>query len=147
MRIGVKYLADPPEGRILAQLLASHLNSGERIAIIRGNLHAPGLDEGLTEAGLPNLPIVLYENFAPKIDSFKPFPVAAIFVAAPSAVERLLCYNPWMKAGPFYAIGPTTTRALLDKGIHGAHTLGAAPTDWVAALEAAYRQALELEKA
>ena len=48
---------------------------------------------------------------------FDPFPVAAVFVAAPSAVERLLRYYPWLRDRPFLAIGATTQSALKELAV------------------------------
>ncbi len=138
----VDLVADPPEGRVLAGLLIDALAPGARVATVRGNLRAGEMDELLVEAGMVLEPVEVYENIAPEIPRLEPFPVAAVFVASPSAGRRLLGANPWMRDCPFYTIGSTTASAHRDLGVSAVERIGAGFDAWVEALCAARTRAV-----
>lgn len=115
--LAVDLVADPPTGLALAHALAARLEPGARVLVPRGSLAGGGLEPGLNELGRPCLPLVVYANEAPVLPSLEPFPVAAVFVAAPSAARRLLQCAPWLRTHSFLAIGPTTAAALRELGV------------------------------
>lgn len=137
--IDAHLVADPPEGRVLAGLLLSRLAPASRVAVVRGNLRAGGMDRVLEEAGHRLEPVEVYQNIAPDIPRLDRFAVAAVFVASPSAAERLLEKNPWFGQHHFCAIGPTTAAALGRLGVASVEMIGAKPEDWITALSAAAR--------
>jgi uroporphyrinogen III methyltransferase/synthase len=140
-------VADPPRGEALAKALVGRLQGGLRIALARGNLRAGEMDEALESAGFTLMPLVVYENAEPRVPSVSPVPVAAVFVASPSAGKRLLEANPWLRGSPFVAIGPTTGSALRALGILRVQTVAMDRTAWIDALCAAYESALRLRNA
>jgi uroporphyrinogen-III synthase len=139
-------VAEPPSGESLAEALAARLPNGARVALVRGNLRAGGMDEALERAGFVLLPVVVYENLAPDIPAMAPCPVAAVFAASPSAARRLLGANPWLRKASFVAIGATTEKALRDLGVRSVETAGPDHVAWVKALCAAWQAALRLER-
>lgn len=138
--IEADFVADPPEGEVLARQMIEKLGSGRAIVIVRGNLHAGKLDEMLEEAGHQLFPIQVYENVPPQVPSVEPVPIAAVFVASPSAARRLLEKNAWLHGARFFAIGNTTEEALRGLGIRSVETIGSALTDWVESLCRAYKR-------
>lgn len=136
-------VADPPLGEELARRLLSSLGAGSRVAVVRGNLRAGGMDAILTGAGLELCPVQVYENVAPEVPQLEPFAVAAVFAASPSAARRLLAANPWMAGQAFVAIGPTTATALSEMGVARIEQAGKQPAVWQATLVAAHRRAVE----
>ena len=140
-------VAEPPSGESLAEALAARLPNAARVALVRGNLRAGGMDEALERAGFVLLPVVVYENLAPDIPAMAACPVAAVFAASPSAGRRLLGANPWLRKASFVAIGATTEKALRGLGVLSVKTAGPDPRAWVKALCAAYQAALPLERA
>ncbi len=137
-RVGAEaeIVADPPTGEALARALAAHLAPGSAAALVRGNLSAHDIEGDLRRAGIGCSPIVVYENVAPEVPALRPFPVAAVVVASPSAARRLLAANPWLAAAAFAAFGATTERALRDLGATRVHLTGTALPEQVARLEA-----------
>jgi uroporphyrinogen-III synthase len=135
-------IADPPEGEVLARLIAGVVRPAGRIAIVRGNLRAGGMDEALKAAGYELLPLEVYENVSPAIPSLDPVPVAAVFVASPSAGDRILQRNGWLRACRFVCIGETTERALRSMGVTSVVATGASLNDWVDELCEAHAQAI-----
>ena len=127
-------VAEPPDGAQLARLLQEALPGGGRIVMVRGNLRASLLDEPLARAGYQVLPLVIYDNVAPDIPALSPFAVAAVFVASPSAAQRLLAHNAWLTASRFFCIGRTTARRLKELSVLDVLELGAEESRWVEAL-------------
>ncbi|MBI4862880.1 MAG: uroporphyrinogen-III synthase [Candidatus Riflebacteria bacterium] len=85
---------------------------------------------------------MVYENVAPEIPRLAPFPVAAVFVASPSAARRLVAANPWVRQTRFLTIGPTTASAVRDLGVGSVRAIGSTLTDWIEHLCAAHRLAI-----
>jgi uroporphyrinogen-III synthase len=137
--IRVALVAEPPTGHALAEALRGRLAPGQRVLVPRGTLGGGGLEPGLRALGVPSLPLVVYANEPPPPDPIAPFPVVAVFVAAPSAAQRLLERAPWLRDHPFLAIGPTTAAALVALGIE--RILGPAATieDQIELLVGAHR--------
>lgn len=127
-------VADPPTGESLARLLATHVPPDRCIVLPGGEMRAGGLEAGLEEAECTTRTLTLYANDDPRVPALDPFPVAAVFVASPSAGRRLLDAMPWMKACPFVSIGPTTSRALRELGVESIREPGPAPEHWLRAL-------------
>lgn len=110
--VAVELVADPPTGRSLAALLHRRLGRDQLLLVPRGELAGGGLEPGLRELGCAFHSLVVYAQEAPEAGALAPFPVAAVFVAAPSAAARLIERAPWLKDHPILAIGPTTAEAL-----------------------------------
>jgi uroporphyrinogen-III synthase len=141
--IAADVVADPPEGRVLARLLDAALPRGARVIVVRGNLGTAHLESDLAEAGHRVQAAVVYENVAPEIPEMDPFPVAAVFVASPSAARRLIHALPWMADERFCAIGPTTGQALEGLGVRRVQRVGIQLADQAEALSTAYRRAID----
>jgi uroporphyrinogen-III synthase len=109
-------LCKPATSTALALALARVLPTGATVLVPRGSLQG-GLQSALIKQGLTPIEVVVYENREPTMPLFDPFPVAAIFVAAPSAGERLLRHYPWLRDRPFLAIGATTQSALKELAV------------------------------
>jgi len=142
----VDLVADPPEGKVLAEMLISRLKQNARIMTVRGNLRAGKMDTLLQHAGHQLEPGIVYENLAPEIASWQPFEVAAIFIASPSAVKRLLEKNPWMKEKSFLAIGSTTIAALQELGVESYEMIGTQFDSWLDSLTRAGQRSTESER-
>ena len=129
-------VADPPTGAALAVLLASRLAPPGNVILPGGDLRAGGLEEGLAAAGIAFFHLTVYVNEEPPITPLDPFPVAAIFVASPSAARRLVSAMPWMLGERFLAIGETTAAAIRDLGAARVEVAGRDLASWEAALVA-----------
>lgn len=140
--VEVDLVADPPRGEVLADALQKRLAVGDSVALVRGDLRAGELDQALERAGLVIEPVEVYQNQTPVVPGLDPFPVSAVFAAAPSAAERLLAANPWMSGCAFLAIGATTAAALSRMGVASVDLAGRAAEDWVEALCTGHRRAL-----
>jgi uroporphyrinogen-III synthase len=136
-------VADPPRGDVLARdlLRAGRLGAGSTANVVRGNLRASGLDETLAAAGVVVTSVVVYQNVEPPIPALAPHHVAAVLVASPSAGQRLLVANPWLRSALFLAVGGTTGRALRDLGVARVVDAGPTPDLWIDASCTAYREA------
>ena len=113
-----------------------------RIAVARGNLRAGGLDKALKEAGYDLIAVQVYENVSPAIPALEPVPVAAVFVASPSAGERILQRNEWLRGCRFVCIGRTTEEALRSMGVASVVPAGASLDNWADELCEAHAQAI-----
>ena len=141
--IRVDLVADPPKGTVLARLIMKEVEPPASIAVVRGDLRAGGMDEALEKAGFWIEPLIVYENVGPDIPRLEPSPVAAVFVASPSAAKRLVDKNPWIKGAHYCAIGPTTAAALEELGVGSIEEVGTEIDMQVDALCEAYRRAVE----
>ncbi|MBW2260829.1 MAG: uroporphyrinogen-III synthase [Deltaproteobacteria bacterium] len=130
-------IADPPRGAALAALLADRVERGAVVVSVGGEKRAGGLEKGLRDAFIEVRSLTVYANDAPDVPSLEPFPVAAVFVASPSAAGRLVAAMPWMIECAFVSIGPTTTAALEDLGAKRIEEPGPDPEHWLSALAAA----------
>ena len=111
-------IADPPTGAALAE--AIHRFGGDsKVLVVHGNLGKGELHRALIRLGQPVCDVTVYENIEPSLVATDPFPVAAVFVAAPSAAQRLLNHLPWLRQASFLPIGPTTESALRALGVEG----------------------------
>jgi uroporphyrinogen-III synthase len=144
--VKVDLVADPPKGKVLARLIMKEVEPPASIAVVRGDLRAGGMDDALEEAGFWIEPLIVYENVGPDIPRLEPTPVAAVFVASPSAAKRLVDKNPWIKGAHFCAIGPTTAEALKDLGVGSTEEVGTELDQQVEALCQAHRRAVESER-
>jgi len=144
--IAVDLVAEPPEGSVLAQLLLARLASASSVLLIRGNIQRGELAQALREAGHSVVELTTYQNYSPEIPLLDAFPVAAVFVASPSAVRRLVEKNPWLVNQPFCAIGPTTAEAARQSGARRVFEIGAEPAGWADALFERHRSALAAEE-
>ncbi len=138
----VEIVADPAEGRVLIEMLARRLNPPARIVWVCGNLRTVELDTVLDRAGYMVEALEVYKNYTPDIPHLDPFPVAAVYVASPSAAQRLVENNPWIKDTLFCAIGPTTAAALGKLGVKRIEQIGMQSEKTVQALLHAYQCAL-----
>jgi uroporphyrinogen-III synthase len=144
--IRVDLVADPPKGTVLARLIMKEVEPPASVAVVRGDLRAGGMDQALEEAGFWIEPVIVYENVGPDIPRLEPTPVAAVFVASPSAAKRLVDKNPWIRDAHFCAIGPTTAAALEDLKVESSEEVGAELDKQVEALCRAHRRAVESER-
>jgi len=139
-------VAHPPEGRVLAPMIIEKAGPEAAVAVVRGNIRAGGLDSILLEAGYRIVPLIVYENIAPVIAEYGKFPVAAVFVASPSAARRLYRHNGWMIKHPVFVIGSTTKEAVEKLGAESVTVMGAGFDSWVELLYDAYVRASALEE-
>jgi len=144
--VKVDLVADPPKGTELARLIMKEIEPPASVAVVRGDLRAGGMDDALEQAGFWIEPVIVYENAGPDIPRLEPTPVAAVFVASPSAAKRLVEKNPWIKQAHFCAIGPTTAEALKDLKVGSIEEVGTELDRQVEALFRAHRRALESEQ-
>jgi uroporphyrinogen-III synthase len=107
--------------------------------MVRGNLRASGIDAILEGAGHRIIPCIVYENYDPIVPVVGPFPVSSVFVGSPSAGERLLKANPWMRDAVFVAIGKTTKSALEAMGVGKVLIAGAGRESWLEAITGVYK--------
>jgi uroporphyrinogen-III synthase len=140
-------VAQPPDGRTLGREVAGRLARGTQAVLVRGNLGTGELERALGEAGIGSISVVIYENASPAVPALGPFPVAAVFVASPSAARRLLEANPWMAQHAFLTIGLTTLKAVRELGVSRARAIGVDLDEHVAALTTAHEIAVTKEDA
>jgi uroporphyrinogen-III synthase len=145
--VKVDLVADPPKGTVLARLIMKEIEPPASIAVVRGDLRAGGMDADLEEAGFWVEPVIVYENVGPDIPRLEPTPVAAVFVASPSAAKRLVDKNPWIKGAHYCAIGPTTAEALKNLGVGSIEEVGTELQMQVEALYQAHQRAVDSGKA
>lgn len=139
-------IADPATGAALAaQLLArlSHADPAPVLAI--GGRHTrPELAQGLRAGGRAVRAVTVYENRAPAAPAtdllIQAEAAVAIYIAAPSAADRLLAWHPPLRDRAFVAIGPTTAAALAEH--HGIVVAAVAESPGIAAVEAAILRTL-----
>ncbi len=129
-----RWVADPPEGNVLAQLLCRHLPAAARVLLVRGNLRAGKLEPILRTAGFELDSVQVYSNEEVDLPPTPPFPVAMVFCASPSAAHRLLAAHPWLQGAPFACIGGTTAHALQDLGIDAPVQMGKEFDNWLETL-------------
>ena len=140
-------IADPATGLALAAQFLSRLPPpmGAPVLTIGGRHTRPELADDLKAGGQKVTQIVVYENRAPPPpadeDLQRADSAAAIYVAAPSAADRLLAWRPGLGARPFVAIGPTTAAALAQR--HGIVAAAVAESPRIAAVEAAILRTIE----
>ncbi|MFZ4578499.1 MAG: uroporphyrinogen-III synthase [Myxococcota bacterium] len=143
--------SDPMTGAHLAQSIGDHLmrlsdhqtSAGmpARTLAVQGRQARPELLQGLRDRGLPVDTAVVYENVTPP----PPTPALAVacaqadavYLAAPSAADRVLAWVPQLREVPLVVIGPTTATELLER-----HGLTAAAVAASATIDAAV-QALQ----
>ena len=121
-RIGlhVTLVADAPStGEALAALVVARLPPQQTVFVVQARQSQPELVERLRAAGHAVHICVVYENSEPAppaADLLAQVAAArAIYLAAPSAAERLLAWGPGLRDRPLVAIGTTTAAALRDK--------------------------------
>ncbi len=139
--IAVDLVAEPPTGRTLAEVLHARLEPDLRVLVPCGVAKGGGLEPGLRALGRSFEALPVYANQAPEGEPLEPFPVAAVFVAAPSAARRLLSRAPWLRDHSFLAIGPTTAAALAELGVREILGPAMAVTDQLTQLLAAHASA------
>jgi uroporphyrinogen-III synthase len=144
--VKVDLVADPPKGTVLARLIMKEVEPPASIAVVRGDLRAGGMDDALEEAGYWIEPLIVYENVGPDIPRLEPTPVAAVFVASPSAAKRLVDKNPWIKGAHYCAIGSTTAEALKNLGVGSIEEVGTELEMQVEALCQAHQRAVDSGK-
>jgi glutamate-1-semialdehyde 2,1-aminomutase len=123
----------PATAATLAELLATRLanRAGSLVVAIKGRSARPELSDGLLAAGIAVQSAVVYENAEPA----PPTPelaarcaaADAVFVAAPSATDRVLQWVPELRHKAIVAIGPTTAAALAQHHLAAA-AIADAPT-------------------
>jgi uroporphyrinogen-III synthase len=139
-------VAEPPSGLALAEAISTRLRRGDRVVLVRGSLRASEMDQELERAGFQLLPLTVYENIDPEVSAVAPFPVAAVFAAAPSAARRLLGANPWLRKAPFVAAGAVTKKAIQDLGVVSVTAAGPSLESLVDALCEAFQAAERSER-
>ena len=111
----------PATGKQLAHQLIALLAPEARVLLLQAEHSQPDLAQTLTDAGHTPVSRAIYRNVEPPPPSADLLAQAAlsrlIYVAAPSAADRLLAWAPQLRDRPFVAIGPTTAAVLHDR--HG----------------------------
>jgi uroporphyrinogen-III synthase len=111
-------------GLSLANALHGALLPHRCIVAVQGRWARPELHERLIGLGHDVRLATVYENRVPDRPPLDTTLLAdartRVFVAAPSAVARLLGWYPQTAAWRWIAIGPTTAQALADQGIAAA---------------------------
>ena len=144
---GVVAVQEPMTGSHLAQVLAERLDgSAGPVLAFQGRHARPELVDGLRQRGIEARVVVVYENAVPAAPGANLLracaAASAIFVAAPSAADRLLAWAPELRDRPFVAIGPTTAAELLAR--HGIEAATVAASPAAAAVLYAIERALSL---
>lgn len=140
--IPVDLIAEPPEARELVNLVKTRLPADSRIVAVCGNLGRGRVEVAVEQAGYELFRLEVYKNVAPEIPCLQPFPVAAIFIASPSAAKRLLACNPWMQSSRFFTIGPTTYSALAELGVEQIESIGTQLQTWIDRFIDSYQRAI-----
>ncbi len=141
-------VADPATGTALAEQLLDRLPSNNRnpCVLLQGRHARPELRDGLLGGGRDVQTVVVYENRTPPPPSEATLSAcagaAAIYVAAPSAADRLLSWAPTLCERPFVAIGPTTSAALADR--HGIVAAAVAENPGIDAVVAAITRLIDV---
>jgi len=133
-------VADPQTGSALAEAIRDYDNRA-KVLVVHGDLGKGELFGALTQFGQPVCDVTVYENFEPQISIKEQFPVAAVFVAAPSAARRLLFHMPWLRSSTFLPIGPTTESALRALGVGEFLEQTASLSEQVSSLTTAWHRA------
>ncbi len=111
----------PSTGLALAELLVARLPERSSVLVVQARQSQPELAQTLLAASHDVDVAAIYENAEPVAPSPELVEEAshanAIFLAAPSAADRLLAWAPQLRERPLVAIGSTTASALRDK--HG----------------------------
>lgn len=111
----------PSTGHALAELVIARLPAHAQIVVVQARQSQPELVAMLQDAGHDVHAAIVYENVEPAAPAEALLQQAsqanAIYLAAPSAAERLLTWAPALRERPLVAIGTTTATALRDK--HG----------------------------
>jgi uroporphyrinogen-III synthase len=105
-------VADPPTAEGLVAAVAAVAAPGAHVALVRGDKARDVALDGLRALGFEVDPLVVYANRAPADVAHPARPLSAVVYPSPSAVDRLLGANPWLRDVPAVAIGPTTAAAL-----------------------------------
>ena len=140
-------VAEPATGSALAALLLAALpqEGGAPVLTVGGRHTRPELADGLRAGGRELTAAVVYHNRPPEPPDLallqRADAAAAIYVAAPSAADRLLDWRPTLRDRPFVAIGPTTAAALTER--HGIVAAAVAETPGVTAVEAAILRTIQ----
>jgi uroporphyrinogen-III synthase len=130
----VDLVAEPPEGLRMAQMLVQSLPVKSKVAVVSGDLKVGHGGQELLDKAFEVFPVQVYQNVEPDIPCLKPFDPGAVFVASPSAGQRLLKKNRWMKRARFFVIGDTTYKAMTNLGVTCVEKLGTDFDYWVETL-------------
>lgn len=142
-------VAEPATGEHLAFRLADDLEGTRdaRVLAVQGRHARPELLHGLQRHGIAVDIAVVYENAVPEPPAAEILLACAsadlIYVAAPSAADRLLAWAPGLRDRPFVVIGPTTAAELQARHGLTPAAIAAAPAEQ--AVLAAIVSVLELE--
>ena len=95
----------------LAEAIAE-AHPGATVTICCGNLSRPRLAQALSASGCSVEQVELYENRCPRNLAFEATPLRAAIYFSPSAANRHVQANPWLRKVPAIAVGETTAQAL-----------------------------------
>lgn len=116
--VSAKWIAEPPSAVAMARVLTADLPFGARVHVLHGDRTRPELRGALEEAGMAHVGHLIYENRAP-LDLARPSrALHAVVFSSPSAAQRHLAANPWLRNVPAVAIGATTAAWLEGEGCH-----------------------------
>lgn len=130
----------PSTGHALAQRLVARLQPASTVIAVQARHSQPDLVAALQAAGHHVHAAVAYENVEPSTPSAADLARAAsadaIYLAAPSAADRLLAWSPELGQRALATIGPTTAAALRERHHIEPAAIAASPalTDVAAAL-------------
>jgi len=111
-------IAEPQTGEGLAKAIIARLEKPAPVLYVQGNKTTGELRSILTKKGFEVCDLVVYENYAPRVERLElKGPAIAVF-ASPSAGETFFAANSHLKDTAFcVAIGPTTEKFLKTLGI------------------------------
>lgn len=109
----------PSTGQALAEMLIARMPPHQHVLVVQARQSQPELVDRLRAAGHAVDVAIVYENAEPTAPApgvlAQAADARAIFLAAPSAADRLLAWAPGLRDRPLVAIGTTTAAALRDK--------------------------------
>ena len=115
---------EPATGRQLAKAIAATLPATSTVVVVQARHSQRDLPTDLLAQGYDVRQAVVYENAVPPepdpaVHAYAS-PHAVVYVAAPSAVARLLQWSSAWRNARWVAIGPTTAAALAGNGLTAA---------------------------
>ena len=132
-------------GTALAAELVRRLGAGASVACLQAQHARPELADGLRAGGIAVSTAVCYRNVAPP----PPDPALCeraraadlVYLAAPSAADRVYAWLPELRQRPWVAIGPTTAAAVSARHGHAPVAVAQSPrlVDVADAIAAALR--------
>ena len=112
-----RWLGDGTGSADLARRLADGVPPGALVSLLRSALADDALPLALAAAGLRVEDVRLYAPCEPRLIPAEEGSADVVVCASPSAARRILAWHPWTGSVAFVALGPTTARALHERGV------------------------------